>query len=162
MAAVSPDPVFDQVFDLPDEAATSRLGAALGARLKPGDVVALSGPLGAGKSHLARAALQAATGTPDAPSPTFGLAHSYPAPGGFEVWHFDLYRLERPEDVWELGLEDAFDCGAALIEWGERIAGLLPADTLVVRIEPAGAGRRVRLRGAGDWARRLGLPPFRP
>ena len=88
---------------LPDEAATERLGATLAARLRPRDVVALVGGLGAGKTTLARAVLRAASGQPAmvVPSPTFTLVEVYDTPRGV-FWHFDLYRLEQPEQVFEL------------------------------------------------------------
>jgi tRNA threonylcarbamoyladenosine biosynthesis protein TsaE len=140
--------------DLPDEAATGALGRALGALLRPGDVVGLVGALGAGKSSLARAAIAALTGELDIPSPTFGLAIRYDAPDA-AIWHFDLYRLARSADAWELGLEDAFDSGISLIEWPERIAALLPEETLIVRLDHAGAGRRALIDAHAGWETRL-------
>lgn len=143
---------------LHDERATARLGAAIADRLRAGDVVALSGPLGAGKTALARGAIARLTGTAEAPSPTFPLVATYEA-AQFTLWHFDLYRLEKAEDVWELGFEEALD-GASLIEWPERVEGLLPADTLLVRLSMDGDGRRALVRGGGEWAKRLaGLNP---
>ena len=113
---------------LPDEAATERLGATLAARLKPRDVVALQGGLGVGKTTLARAILRAASGDPAliVPSPTFTLVEIYDTPMGV-YWHFDLYRLETPEQVFELGWEEARADGVALVEWAERLGALLPA-----------------------------------
>ncbi|MEO1014026.1 MAG: tRNA (adenosine(37)-N6)-threonylcarbamoyltransferase complex ATPase subunit type 1 TsaE [Pseudomonadota bacterium] len=146
--------MFETILDLPDEAATAALGAALGRTRARGDVIALVGPLGAGKTALARAYIAEATGTADAPSPTFGLVHRYDAPDG-PIHHFDLYRLERPGDVWELGLEDALEDGVCLIEWPERIADWLPPSTLLVELTISGAGRRARLRGAASWRDRL-------
>ncbi|MFN0024713.1 MAG: tRNA (adenosine(37)-N6)-threonylcarbamoyltransferase complex ATPase subunit type 1 TsaE [Parvularculaceae bacterium] len=144
----------ERIFPLPDEAATCRLGEALGALLRAGDVVALSGPLGAGKTTLARAAIKLLTRRPDAPSPTFGLVETYDAPA-FTLWHFDLYRLEKAEDVYELGLEEALDSGALLIEWAERIAPMLPASTLVIRLTPMADGREALVRGGEEWSSRL-------
>lgn len=148
---------------LPNEAATKRLGAALAKRLKTGDVVALSGPLGAGKTTLARSAIAELTGRIEAPSPTFSLVEVYET-AAFPLFHFDLYRLEKADDVWELGLEDALD-GVCLIEWPERVKGLLPPETLLVRLSEslgsvdAGA-RRALIRGDDVWASRLaGLNP---
>lgn len=140
--------------DLPDEAATARLGRALGGTLRPGDVVALTGPLGAGKTALARAAIAVITGEEDAQSPTFGLVHLYDGETA-RVWHFDLYRLARPEDVHELGLEEALSDGVAMIEWAERIDALLPDDALIVRLDHVGAGRRATIEAVGAWPRRL-------
>lgn len=139
---------------LPDEAATARFGAALGRLLRPGDIVGLSGPLGAGKTTLARAAIGALTGLADAPSPTFGLVETYEAEG-FTLWHFDLYRLEKAEEIWELGFEEGLDGGVLLIEWPERIAPLLPASTLSIQLAPEGTGRRALVRGNEEWSARL-------
>lgn len=139
---------------LPDEAATASFGAALGGLLRPGDVVGLSGPLGAGKTTLARAAISALTGLAEAPSPTFGLVETYESPR-FTLWHFDLYRLEKAEEVWELGLEEAMDGGVLVIEWPERIMPLLPASMLLIRLTPEGSGRRALVRGNEEWFARL-------
>src|SRR5258707_11005791 len=108
---------------LADETATERLGATLAARLRPGDVVGLQGELGSGKTTLARAILRAAAGDPDliVPSPTFTLVEIYETPQG-TFWHFDLYRLEAPEQVFELGWEDALAEGIGLIAWPRRLA----------------------------------------
>ncbi len=135
-------------FFLPDEAATERLGAALAARLKPRDTVALEGGLGAGKTTLARAILRAASGTPDlvVPSPTFTLVEVYETPRG-AFWHFDLYRLEAPEQVFELGWEEARADGVALVEWADRLGPLLPADRLAITLSAEGTGRRAHLQG---------------
>ncbi len=143
---------------LPDIAATEALGAALGAVLRAGDVVALSGPLGAGKSALARAAIRARLEAPemDAPSPTFTLVQTYAAPDGLEIWHVDLYRLDDPSELEELGLEEAFAGAAALIEWPERAGPFLPEDRLDIRLEPAGAGRRAAIAARGQrWRERI-------
>ena len=91
--------------DLPDEDATGRLAARLAAILCPGDVLLLSGPIGAGKTAFARALIRAAMSNPaeDVPSPTFTLVQTYPTPRG-EIWHADLYRLSHPDEAVELGL----------------------------------------------------------
>lgn len=137
-------------FSLPlaDEAATERLGAALAARLRPRDVVALEGGLGAGKTTLARAILRAAAGDPAliVPSPTFTLVEVYETPAA-SWWHFDLYRLEQPEQVFELGWEEARADGVALVEWAERLGPLLPRKRLTVRLAIAGEGRHAILEG---------------
>lgn len=139
--------------NLPDEAATTRLGQAIAALLRPGEAVCLSGPLGAGKSTLARALVRALT-TPDeeAPSPTFTLVQFYEGPR-LSVAHFDLYRLSDPNEAYELGLDEALDTGAAVIEWPERLDGNLPPDRLDVEIElTEDAGSRVaRLTPHGAW-----------
>jgi len=132
-------------FSLPDETATEQLGATLAERLRPGDVVALRGALGAGKTTLARAILRAAAGDPAliVPSPTFTLVEVYETPRG-PYWHFDLYRLETPEQVFELGWEEALAEGVVLIEWPERLGSLLPKHLGVV-LEVEGDGRRAEL-----------------
>jgi tRNA threonylcarbamoyl adenosine modification protein YjeE len=139
---------------LADEAATHALGAALARVLAAGDVVRLEGDLGAGKSTLARALIAALTGAENAPSPTFTLVETYEGPD-FPLWHFDLYRLEKPEDAWELGLEEALDGAACLIEWPERAEALIPEGALTVRLEISGAGRRAVIEGDGAWRARL-------
>jgi tRNA threonylcarbamoyladenosine biosynthesis protein TsaE len=134
-------------FPLPlaDETATEQLGATLAARLKPGDVVGLKGELGAGKTTLARAILRAAADDPAliVPSPTFTLVEVYDTPRG-TYWHFDLYRLETPEQVFELGWEEARAEGIILLEWPERLGPLLPKH-LSVTLEIDGDGRRALL-----------------
>lgn len=141
---------------LPDLAATQALGAALAALLSPGDVVGLKGPLGAGKTTLARAVI-AALGSPgEVPSPTFTLVQTYDVAKG-TVWHFDFYRLETPEEAFELAIEEAFNDGISLIEWPEKIEPLLPADRLEVALAilPGGEARRARFFPFGRWRERL-------
>jgi len=130
---------------LANETATAELGAMLAERLRPGDVVGLKGELGSGKTTLARAILRAASGDPDliVPSPTFTLVEVYETERG-TFWHFDLYRLEAPEQVYELGWEDALAEGIVLIEWPQRLGPLLPKH-LSVTLEVNGDGRRALL-----------------
>lgn len=132
---------------LPDLAAVSRLGAAIARRLQPGDAVLLRGDLGAGKTTLARAILAALGHRGETPSPTFTLLQSYDL--ALPVAHLDLYRLKRPEEIEELGLDDALAEGAALIEWPEQAEDYLPIDALTVALnaEP----REARLAGGGRW-----------
>jgi tRNA threonylcarbamoyladenosine biosynthesis protein TsaE len=136
---------------LPDEAATARLGAAIAHRLRPGEAICLTGPLGAGKSTLARALIRALT-TPaeDVPSPTFTLVQFYEG-AGLKVAHFDLYRLSDPDEAYEIGLDEALDEGAAVIEWPQRLEGRLPPDRLDIEITLDGNGRRARLTPQGAW-----------
>src|SRR5262249_19680013 len=103
---------------------------------------------GVGKTTLARAVLRAAAGDPTlvVPSPTFTLAEVYELPCG-TFWHFDLYRLEEPEQVFELGWEEARADGIALVEWAERLGALLPPDRLTVTLTIEGDGRRAELVG---------------
>ncbi len=138
--------------DLPDEAATASLARAVAALARPGDVIALRGDLGAGKTLFARAFI----GEADVPSPTFTLVQVYHGPHG-RIWHFDLYRLKDPEEAVELDIEDAFAEGISLIEWPERLGPLLPADRLEIALDFADqpTARRVRLEGRGRWARLL-------
>ncbi len=146
---------------LPDLEATRALARRLAAVLGPGDVVGLAGPLGAGKTTLARALIRAlaeqggAGPVTDVPSPTFTLVQVYET-GAAPVWHFDLYRLARPEDAVELAIEEAFADAVSLIEWPERLGDLMPADWLEVAIERgAGGARRVAIRGHGARGRAL-------
>ena len=139
------------ILALPDLAATERLGAALSRLLRQGEAICLYGPLGTGKSSLARALIRALTTPGEAvPSPTFTLVQLYVGPD-FPVSHFDLYRLERPEEAYEIGLDEALDEGAALIEWPERLEGHLPPDRLDVEIAFDGEGRLARLTPHGAW-----------
>src|SRR5690606_33345125 len=138
---------------LPGAEATARLGAAIARRLRPGDAVLLYGPLGAGKSTLARGLVRALTRPDeDVPSPTFTLVQFYEGP--LAVAHFDLYRLERPEEAWEIGLDEALDVGCAIIEWPERLGDDLPPDRLEVVLADAGRGRAARLTAHGSWKER--------
>lgn len=144
-------------FDLADEAATAALARAVAALARPGDVIALWGDLGAGKTRFARGFVAALAGdAEEVPSPTFTLVQTYDTPAG-TVWHFDLYRLDAPEEALELGLEEALAEGISLIEWPDRLGGLLPRERLDVTLEfgPAEGTRAARLAGRGGWARRL-------
>lgn len=118
-----------------DESATARLAESLAALVQPGDVIALWGDLGAGKTAFARAFINQLTdNTEEVPSPTFTLVQLYETRRGI-VYHFDLYRLEQPDDSLELGMEDAFADGICLIEWPDRLGPWLPRDRLDVVIE---------------------------
>ena len=135
--------------------ALEAFGAIVAHRLAPGEAVCLFGPLGAGKSTLARGLVRALT-RPDqeVPSPTFTLMQTYQGPD-FLLAHFDLYRLRRPEEAFEIGLDEALDVGAVVVEWSERLEGALPPDRLDVRLEIAvNGGRLATLRGHGVWTGR--------
>ena len=142
-----------RTFDLPDLAATAKLGARLAGMLETGDAVRLQGDLGAGKTTLARAVIEALTGEADAPSPTYTLVQSYDAHDGRLLAHADLYRLEDETELDELGLDEALDHGMALIEWPDRAPNFLPADRLDVELQEAGPNARTaRLTGYGRWS----------
>lgn len=132
---------------LADDAATAALGADLAARLKPGDLVLLSGDLGAGKTALARSIVRTLAGDPglDVPSPSFALVQPYEAATG-PVLHADLYRLRDPREIDELGLFDRADA-IVLVEWPERSPDLTSLATMSVTLSvPAdGNGRHVEI-----------------
>lgn len=130
---------------LPDQAATEALGRRLAALLRPGSAVLLDGPLGAGKSTLARALIRAAAGDPalDVPSPSYTLVQAYDTPRG-TLHHFDLWRLDGPGGVVELGWDDA-RTGIVVVEWAERLGGLRPADAIAIVLEPAGEDARMAM-----------------
>lgn len=148
------------VRELPDLAATAALAAELAERARPGDILALSGDLGTGKTTFARAFIESlaqhfGTKREEVPSPTFTLVQTYEFPG-LSVWHFDLYRLTNPKDALELGIEEAFSAAISLIEWAERLGPYLPPDRLDLEFEFIDANaRRVRLTGQGKWCERL-------
>jgi len=142
--------------DLDDEAATGRLAEDVATILLPGDVVALSGGLGAGKTTFARALLRAFFGDSqlEVPSPTFTLVQSYGG-GRFPIAHFDFYRLSAADEIDEIGFDDAVTAGAALVEWPERAPSRLPAERLCLTFAIAGSGRTVTVSGAGALAKRF-------
>ncbi len=137
--------------DLKNEAETIRLGEDLALALTRGDMVRLSGDLGAGKTCLARAIIRAACNDDamEVPSPTFTLVQIYKTDGPCgEISHFDLYRLEAEEEIEELGLFDALDHGVVLVEWPEKAEGFLPDDGLTITLEHNGeTGRKAVLCG---------------
>lgn len=138
-----------------DEAATDMFGRRLAARLAPGDVVLLSGDLGAGKTALARGILAGLGHAGEVPSPTFTLVQSYEVPGvRLPVWHVDLYRLEDPGEVEELGLDEILADGALVIEWPERAGGRWP-EALHLTLTDSGEGsRRLTARVPPAWEAR--------
>lgn len=140
---------------LADEPATSLLGDDIASALRPGDVLALHGDLGAGKTTLARAIVRGLAGnrTLEVPSPTFTLAQSYET--RFAVTHFDLYRLTSPEELDELGFEDAVAAGVVIVEWPERAGERLPSGAIQVRLTEDGAGRLAEIEAEGSALKRL-------
>jgi tRNA threonylcarbamoyladenosine biosynthesis protein TsaE len=146
------------VIELPDEAATAALATRIAGLARPGDVIALKGELGAGKTSFARAFIGARGGVGEVPSPTFTLVQVYDV-GDAAIWHFDCYRLRRPEDAWELAIEDAFYEGISLIEWPERLGSLVPARRLEITLSPGAmpAARRASIDAGADWASRLAV-----
>jgi len=140
--------------------ATQRLGKVLAGLARPGDVILLSGGLGAGKTTLARAFISRICGVTDVPSPTYTLVQSYTARAGFEVLHADLYRVEDPDELIELGLEDAAETGVLLIEWPDRLDSDLGDDRLEIALAFDGRDgqdqtRNARLVAHGSWGARL-------
>jgi tRNA threonylcarbamoyladenosine biosynthesis protein TsaE len=146
---------------LPNPAATERLAAIVAAETRPGDAILLSGDLGAGKTHFARAFINALSDTPEeVPSPTFTLVQGYPATVDgrpVEIAHFDLYRLKSSEETIELGIEEAFAEGISLVEWPDRLGALTPKRHLALRLEIAadGVARRATLQGTAGWRERV-------
>lgn len=122
------------------ESDTARLGRLLAGISQKGDIFALHGTLGMGKSVLSRAFIQHYLGTVDVPSPTFTLLQTYETPD-FDIYHFDLYRLKDPDEIFELGMEEAMYTGVCLIEWPEKMGGYLPKRAITVKITPQGNGR---------------------
>ncbi len=137
---------------LRDLAATEALARRIAGALRKGDLVALRGDLGAGKTTLVRYILRA-LGIGDAvPSPSFTLLQEYETPA-LRISHFDLYRIEDPSELDELGFDEALETGAAMIEWPERAGTRLPDDRLDVTLEILSEGeRRVTLAGPAHWA----------
>ncbi|MGB0669860.1 MAG: tRNA (adenosine(37)-N6)-threonylcarbamoyltransferase complex ATPase subunit type 1 TsaE [Rhodospirillales bacterium] len=153
-ATQDPSPLL--VTTLADEAATEAFGAALAPLLSTGDVLALDGTLGMGKTVLARGLARALMDEPDleVPSPTFTLVQVYE---GLDetLFHFDLYRLVASEEAYEAGIEDAFGDGISVIEWPDRLGGILPRQALWLQLTPAKEGRTLTVWGPPAWAKRL-------
>ncbi len=136
---------------MPNTEATAAAAASVAALARRGDVFCLYGDLGAGKTTFARGFLLALAVDEDIPSPTFNLLLTYDTALG-TVWHFDLYRLAAPDEVIELGIEDAFDEGICLVEWPERLGPWLPRHRIEIHLSDAGDsdGRQLSLRAIGD------------
>lgn len=128
---------------LSDDRATLAFGRALAAVVKPGDVIALSGDLGMGKTTLSRGLLAGLGLEGEAPSPTFAIVQPYEDELSIPVWHVDLYRIEDPSEIMELGLDEAREDALLVIEWPERMGAALWPDALRLRLEAAPGGGRI-------------------
>lgn len=137
---------------LESEAATQSLAGRIAGELAAGDVVALCGDLGAGKTTLARGILRSLGVTERVPSPTFTLVQAYETPS-FPVHHFDLYRLRDPKEISELGFEDAIAAGAAIVEWPEHgLPSSAAGDALFIALSARGDGtRQAAISGPERW-----------
>lgn len=144
---------------LASEAETRTFGHRLARQLAPGDAVFLEGDLGAGKTTLARAIIETLTGVTDATSPTFTLVQIYDLANGAQLWHADLYRLEHPDEIEELGLYDAFEEAITLVEWPERMGRWRPRNRIDIALtQPdngAGTQRMASLTGHGLWEEKI-------
>ena len=135
------------------EADTAELGARLAQVARAGDCILLEGPIGAGKSCLARAFIRALCGPEEeVPSPTFTLVQVYEAQG-VEIWHADLYRLTHPDEVWELGLDEAFQRAICLVEWPDRLGKHRPEGAMCLTLEALGDGRLAKISGGPEHLR---------
>ena len=144
---------------LPDIAATEALGARIAAALRPGDVVALTGGLGAGKTTLARAIIAALGHQGEVPSPSFAIIETYDPPAvRLPLVHADFYRLERPEEADEIGLDDYREGAALIAEWPEHAGGFgHEPGCLSLALETADSGRIAIATAGPDW---LGREPW--
>jgi tRNA threonylcarbamoyladenosine biosynthesis protein TsaE len=144
------------IVNLRNEAATADLAARISERAAAGDIIALKGDLGAGKTTFARGFIRERGSKEEVPSPTFTMVQVYELEPA-AIWHFDLYRLKSADEAWELGIEDAFSEGISLIEWPERLGALLPQHRLEIEFlfgdQPE--VRRAVLDAGEDWQKRL-------
>jgi len=132
---------------LPDATATTAAGESLGASLRAGDVIALTGGLGAGKTHFTMGLVRGLGSDDAVTSPTFTIVHEYLA-GHLPVFHFDFYRMERESDVTGIGWDEYLDAGGVcVVEWADRFPSLLPAGTQWWALTVDGAGRTLRRTG---------------
>lgn len=145
--------------NLPSPEATARFAADLAVRLRAGDVLLLTGPVGAGKTHFARHLITRLLTTPeDIPSPTFTLVQTYQGASG-EIWHADLYRLNDSSEIVELGLSEAFETSICLVEWPDRLGDMAPNTALALSFSPDRDENQRKLVASwqhGDWEHRIG------
>ena len=127
----------NMIVETNSEIETREFAQSFAKTLVGGDIILLHGDLGMGKSVFARAVIRRLCGAEnlEVPSPTFTLVQTYDAPIG-QVWHFDLYRLSSPDEIYDIGWEEALSGGIILVEWPERLGGLLPASYIDVRFSP--------------------------
>lgn len=146
-----------RTYTLPDLAAMERFGAELSKHLRAGDVIALEGGLGAGKTTLARAIIAALGYRGEVPSPTFTIVETYDAPPlRVPVVHADFYRLEHPSEVQEIGLDDYREGAAMIAEWPDHAGGFShEAACLSILLETAETGRIAIARAGADWLGRM-------
>jgi tRNA threonylcarbamoyladenosine biosynthesis protein TsaE len=151
----------------PTPAETRRLAVALGRRLAAGDVVALIGPLGSGKTTFAQGLAEGLEVPPDrhVASPTFALVNEHP--GRVPFVHADVYRINAPAELDELGLDEAYDRAATALEWADRFPAAVPADHLEITfVREADDTRRLTVRATGPrsgallagWSGDAGIP----
>lgn len=143
--------------DLPDLAAMDRLGHAIADALRPGDVVALTGGLGAGKTTLARAIVAGLGHQGEVPSPSFAIIEVYDPPGvRLPLVHADFYRLKDPSEAEEIGLDDYREGAALIAEWPDHAGGFAhEPGCLSITLEVAEEGRIAIVEGGADWLGRL-------
>jgi len=137
------------------ESDTLRLAQQIAPVLRSGDVTLLEGPIGAGKTFFARAVIRALAGAEiDVPSPTFSLVQVYELPM-VDIWHGDLYRLSDTSEIYELGLDEAFENAICLIEWPDRLGALAPPDALTLTFAAQADHHTVQFSANGTWGERL-------
>ena len=146
-------------YNFSDELTTLEFARKLAGALQPGHIVLLEGDLGAGKTALAREMIRDLANNPDlaVPSPTFTLVQTYETPK-MEIWHFDLYRLDDPDEIFELGWEEALSGPLVLIEWPDRLGGYRPDNAVEILLKPGSDGpdsRYIRIRNLPDEAQDL-------
>ena len=138
-----------QEYICPNLEDTEKLAQKFATLAKKGDIFALFGTLGMGKSVFARAFIKQLTTSEEVPSPTFTLLQTYDAQD-FDIYHYDLYRLKSAEEIFELNMEEAMACGVCLIEWPEKMGGYLPRKCIKINITPCGNGRKITVESKDE------------